>query len=77
MPIYCGSVRIKKRDNSYSVTVENIVISGADHDSMKRNVDNLKRALRYMGGQSLKIPKEDYNRWVITEIILHKQLDTL
>lgn len=77
MPIYCGTARIKKRDNTFTTTVENIVISGDTLDGMKRNPENLKRALRYMNGQSLKVPKEDYNRWVIVEIILLKQLDTL
>lgn len=76
MAIFCGSVKIKKRDGSFSITVENIVISGTDIDSMKRNPTNLRRALRYMNDQALKVPKEDPLRWVIVDIILHKQLDS-
>ena len=74
MPIYVGTVTIKKRDNTLQATVEHIVISGREYDDMKRNVDNLKRALRWMGQNKGKSTKEDYTRWVITGIIIHKEL---
>lgn len=74
MGIYAGSVKIKKRDGTLSITVDNIVISGDQEFDMKRNYDNLKRALRYMKGGDRK--GEDPARWVIVEIIIHKRLDT-
>ena len=72
MPIYAGTVKIKKRDNTAHVTVENIVVSG---DDLKRNPENLKRALRYMK-PSNNTPRtsEELNRWVIVEVIIIKQL---
>lgn len=75
MPIYAGTVRIRKRDNTAHVTVENIVISGREDFDMKRNPDNLKRALRYMRPYDHK-PRtaEELSRWVIIEIIIHKKL---
>jgi|APGre2960657404_1045060.scaffolds.fasta_scaffold00127_15 hypothetical protein len=72
MPIYAGTVKIKKRDNTAHVTVENIVVSG---DDLKRNPENLKRALRYMKPYN-NTPRtsEELNRWVIVEVIIIKQL---
>ena len=74
MGIYAGSVKIRKRDNTLSVTVDNIVISGDQEFDMKRNPDNLKRALKYMKGGNKK--GEDFDRWVIVEIVIYKRLDT-
>ena len=74
MGIYAGSVKIRKRDNTLSVTVDNIVISGDQEFDMKRNYDNLKRALKYMKGGNKK--GEDFDRWVIVEIVIYKRLDT-
>lgn len=73
MGIYAGTIQIRKRDGSRTVTVENVVIKGEQEFDMKRNFENLKRALRYMKGGDEK--GEDPTRWVISEIIIHKRLD--
>ena len=75
MPIYAATVTIKKRDNTGSATVEMVVVSGREIEDMKRNPDNLRRALRWKdnGGKG-RVSKEDEMRWVITTIIIHKKL---
>lgn len=74
MAIYVGTVTIRRRDNSIQVTVEHIVVVGREMDDMKRNPDNLVRALRYMGGNRSRVSGEDPMRWVIIEVIVHKKL---
>lgn len=47
-----------------------IVVTGENYEDMKRSHKNLCRALRYTN-----LPKpEDALRWVITDIVIHKQL---
>ncbi len=73
MPIYAATVTIKKRDNTMTRTVENVVVSGDTQENMKRSFKNLQRAVRY----SDLSKNEDVNRWLITDIIIHKELGLL
>lgn len=50
--------------------VENVVVIGDTQENMKRSFDNLKRAMRY----STLSKSEDINRWLIIDIIIHKEL---
>lgn len=70
MPIYAATVTIRRRDNTNVKVIENIVVKGGNYDDMKRNPENLKRALKYanMG------KREDETRWVVIDIIIHKEL---
>lgn len=70
MPIYAATVTIRRRDNTHVKVVENIVVKGGNYDDMKRSPENLARAIKYakMG------KKEDETRWVIIDIIIHKEL---
>lgn len=70
MPIYAATVTIKKRDNTMTRIVENVVVVGDTQENMKRSFDNLKRAMRY----STLSKSEDINRWLIIDIIIHKEL---
>lgn len=70
MPIYAATVTIKKRDNTMTRIVENVVVVGDTQENMKRSFDNLKRAVRY----SNLSKSEDINRWLIIDIIIHKEL---
>jgi hypothetical protein len=73
MPIYAGTVTIRKRDNTMIRVVENVIVTGEAYDDMKRNYKNLTRAIKY----SDLSKQEDPNRWVIIDIILHHKLGLL
>lgn len=76
MPIYAATVVLRRKDNlSHRAVAESIVVVGSDMDSIKRNPDNLRRALRYMGiGPATKTPKQDPERWVIIDVVIIKKL---
>ncbi len=70
MKSYAATVTVRKRDGTMTRTVEMIVVTGENYEDMKRSHKNLCRALRYTN-----LPKsEDALRWVITDIVIHKQL---
>lgn len=68
--IYAATVTVRKRDGTLTRVVENVVVTGENYDDMKRSHKNLCRALKYANLSK----GEDALRWVITDIIIHKQL---